>query len=130
MFIYKRNSALSCRYTVLADIFGELSTSDEEDEKDVNVLDSEEDLSRQQSYGKLEDSMTDMLSLKSEMMDMSALKLDSQYLTIDNLPIDGDMTESLQGSLCRIKCLFHLCNWSRRTFYCKSVLNLETHRDK
>lgn len=81
------------------DIFGELSTSDEEDEKDVNVLDSEEDLSRQQSYAKMEDSMTDMSSLKSEMMDMSALKLDSQYLTMDNLPIDGDMTESLQAQM-------------------------------
>lgn len=36
------------------DIFGEMISSDEEDEKDVNILDSEDDISRQQSSVNLE----------------------------------------------------------------------------
>jgi hypothetical protein len=45
---------------VIVDIFGELSTSDEDDEKDVNIMDSEDDVSRQQNYMKMEDSNSQM----------------------------------------------------------------------
>lgn len=43
------------------DIFGEMISSDEEDEKDVNIVDSEEDISRQQSYVNLESLGTESL---------------------------------------------------------------------
>ena len=42
-----------------SDIFGEEISSDEEDEKDVNIVDSEEDISRQQSYVNLESLTTE-----------------------------------------------------------------------
>lgn len=41
-------------FLVILDIFGEMISSDEEDEKDVNILDSEDDISRQQSSVNLE----------------------------------------------------------------------------
>ena len=40
----------------ISDIFGEMISSDEDDddEKEVNIMDSEDDISRQQSYANLE----------------------------------------------------------------------------
>ena len=41
---------------LISDIFGEMISSDEDDddEKEVNIMDSEDDISRQQSYANLE----------------------------------------------------------------------------
>ena len=41
---------------VISDIFGEMISTDEDDddEKDVNIMDSEDDISRQQSYANLD----------------------------------------------------------------------------
>ena len=55
MIVLSREDSISILTTIFCtvDIFGEMISSDEEDEKDVNV-DSEEDISRQQSYVNLE----------------------------------------------------------------------------
>ena len=70
----------------VADIFGDLSSSEEEDEKDVNVLDSEDDASR------LQTSMVDDDVLRQQAMD--DVKQDD-YLAMDALAIGGqDLMES------------------------------------
>ena len=55
------------------DIFGELSTSDEDDEKDVNVLDSEDDASKALSMFKMDESSTSMMAQPEQFLNMSGL---------------------------------------------------------
>ena len=55
------------------DIFGELSTSDEDDEKDVNVLDSEDDASKALSMFKMDESSTSLIAQPEQFLNMSGL---------------------------------------------------------
>lgn len=57
------------------DIFGELSSSDEDDEKDVNVMDSEDDVSRSQSFMKMEDSVSQPMKQENQMISMDSLMM-------------------------------------------------------
>ncbi|KAL4233942.1 transcription initiation factor TFIID subunit 7 [Mactra antiquata] len=59
------------------DIFGELSTSDEEDEKDVNIVDSEDDRQQSNYMMKMEDSND------------TANNKDNQLINLENLVLAG-----------------------------------------
>lgn len=72
------------------DIFGELSTSEDEDDKDVNIVDSEDDVKRQQSYISL-----DSLGSQPSLMDTpSQLDSTSQqqavYLSMNSLALQQE----------------------------------------
>ena len=66
----------------IPDIFGELSTSEEEDEKDVNIMDCEDDSSRPQNFISIESNL-------SQLTQLSQSDTQSQYLTLDTQELAG-----------------------------------------